>query len=109
MSIPDSPSRPTALRAVLGATIPIAATSQPLAAAVLAPSRKDSMSDTVSFVVYLPTKPEAREQMRKMLFEVLDNTAGEPVLKALRHVLANEPCVQESPKPDGEKSCTTCK
>ena len=36
------------------------------------------MSDTVSFIVHLPAKPEVRGQMRKMLFEVLDAMAKEP-------------------------------
>ncbi|MES2071821.1 MAG: antibiotic biosynthesis monooxygenase [Pseudomonadota bacterium] len=36
------------------------------------------MSDTISFIVHLPAKPEARERMHKMLFEVLDAMAKEP-------------------------------
>ncbi len=35
-------------------------------------------TDTVSFIVRLPTRPEKREQMRAMLFAVLDNMAAEP-------------------------------
>lgn len=35
-------------------------------------------TDTVSFIVYLPTRPEARERMRGMLTEVLDQMAQEP-------------------------------
>jgi quinol monooxygenase YgiN len=35
-------------------------------------------SSTVSFVVYLPTRPEARERMRAMMFAVLDEMAKEP-------------------------------
>jgi quinol monooxygenase YgiN len=36
------------------------------------------MSDTVSFIVRLPTKPEQRDRMRELLFDVLDNMAREP-------------------------------
>ena len=34
-------------------------------------------TDRVSFIVHLPTRPEAREEMRAMLFEVLDAMATE--------------------------------
>ncbi len=34
--------------------------------------------DTVSFLVHLPTKPEQRERMRRMLTDVLDTMAREP-------------------------------
>lgn len=33
---------------------------------------------SVSFVVYLPTRPEARQQMRDMMFAVLDAMSKEP-------------------------------
>ena len=36
------------------------------------------MSDTVSFIVKLPTRPEKREQMRAMLFGIADSMASEP-------------------------------
>jgi quinol monooxygenase YgiN len=36
------------------------------------------MNDTVSFIVHLPTRPEARAEMRSMLFNVLDTMAREP-------------------------------
>ncbi len=36
------------------------------------------MSDTVSFIVHLPTKPEQRDRMRAMLMNVLDTMAREP-------------------------------
>ncbi|SEB25993.1 putative quinol monooxygenase [Variovorax sp. YR216] len=32
----------------------------------------------VSFIVYLPVKPEARERMREMMFEVLEAMSAEP-------------------------------
>lgn len=35
-------------------------------------------SETVAFVVRLPARPEKREQMRAMLFDVVDNMAKEP-------------------------------
>ncbi|MES2151661.1 MAG: antibiotic biosynthesis monooxygenase [Pseudomonadota bacterium] len=36
------------------------------------------MNELVSFTVRLPTRPEKRGQMRRMLFEVLDAMAREP-------------------------------
>lgn len=36
------------------------------------------MNDNVSFIVKLPTRPDKREQMRAMLFEVADTMAQEP-------------------------------
>ncbi len=36
------------------------------------------MSDTISFIVHLPAKPEVRERMRKMTFDVLDAMSKEP-------------------------------
>ena len=36
------------------------------------------MSDNVSFIVKLPTRPEKREQMRAMLFSITDSMAREP-------------------------------
>jgi quinol monooxygenase YgiN len=54
-----------------------------------------SMPDSPSrrtAAVYLPTKPEAREQMRKMLFDVLDNMAGEPdFINTWAHEDLNDP------------------
>jgi quinol monooxygenase YgiN len=35
-------------------------------------------AETVSFIVYLPTRPEAREKMRKVLFDVVETMAKEP-------------------------------
>lgn len=35
-------------------------------------------SETVSFIVYLPTRPQARERMREMLFDVVRTMAREP-------------------------------
>lgn len=34
--------------------------------------------ESVSFVVYLPTRPEARQKMREMMFAVLDAMSKEP-------------------------------
>ncbi|WP_394778120.1 putative quinol monooxygenase [Undibacterium sp.] len=36
------------------------------------------MSDSISFIVHLPAKPEVRERMRKMTFDVLDAMSAEP-------------------------------
>ena len=36
------------------------------------------MSNTVSFIVHLPTKPEHRDRMRAMLTAVVDTMAREP-------------------------------
>ena len=36
------------------------------------------MSNTVSFIVRLPTRPEKRAQMRAMLFDVVDAMSHEP-------------------------------
>jgi len=73
MSITPSPSRRALVGTFLGTAAAIAAIGEPLEA-----SSSTVPSEMVSFVVYLPAKPEARDQMRKKLFEVVDAMAREP-------------------------------
>lgn len=73
MSTANSPSRRAFAGTLVGTAAVIAAVGQPAAASAQTPP-----ADLLSFVVYLPAKPEVRVRMRKMLFEVLDAMAREP-------------------------------
>jgi len=62
------------------------------AAAQAPASALSSTRAQVSFVVYLPTRPEARQRMRTMMFAVLDAMSREPdFVRTWSHVDMNDP------------------
>lgn len=74
------------------------------------PSHRNHPSETVSFIVYLPTRPEARERMRKMLFEVVGTMAKEPdFINTWVHEDLNDPDMIVNYETWACSRCPTCR